>query len=180
MSETATVNQTTLKIVKDDLTAMDVEAFVFYANKELELGSGYGNAIATRGGPDIKEELEKLKPAEPQSAVVTGAGRLKAKHIIHAVGPVFREENTEEKLEKTIVNTIKAAREKGINQLAFPIMGAGFYGINYDTAIKIMFDTIKRQLNENTTLKEIIFCGNDNREYRLLKQQFDIFNKREN
>ncbi len=166
MSVNIKINQTTLRLIKDDLTALDVEAFVFYARSDLVLGSGYGTEISIRGGPSIKAELNKIGSAEQLESVITSAGELKTKHIIHAVGPAFQEEDIENKLSTTIENVLKCADSNGITQLAFPLMGIGFYGILMDSCIKIMTDSISKYLSENIGLKEVIICANDNREYR--------------
>ena len=174
MSEEIKINGTKISIVKDDLTMMDVKALVFYAKKDLNLGSGYGNAISTRGGPSIKKELEEMDKPDVTEAVVSKAGNLKAEYIIHAVGPVFQEENIKNKLERTLENTLKTADKNKIKDIAFPIMGAGFYGVPPKDAIKIMFETTKKYLSNATSIEKITFCGNDNREYRLLMSEIEI------
>lgn len=174
MPETINISGAIISIVKDDLTMMDVEALVFYAKSDLSLGSGYGNAISTRGGPSIKKELEEVKKPKVTEAVITNAGHLNAKYIIHAVGPAFQEENTNQKLEKTIENIYKVAKEAKIENLAFPIVGSGFYGIPPEDSIKIMFETTKREISNGTTLKKITFCGNDNRELKLLTSKIEL------
>jgi O-acetyl-ADP-ribose deacetylase (regulator of RNase III) len=163
------VKNSTIKLVKDDLTAMEVEAFVFYAQSDLKLGSGYGNAIAMRGGASIQEELDKLGAQEVGSAVVTAAGKLKAKHIVHAVGPKFQEPDTESKLRLTIQNALKQAEAKGIKQLAMPPMGTGFYGVPLDQSAQITTEEIKKYLEGDTQLAEVVICANDNRELKPLQ-----------
>jgi O-acetyl-ADP-ribose deacetylase (regulator of RNase III) len=160
------VKNSTIRLVKDDLTAMEVEAFVFYAQENLKLGSGYGNAIAMRGGASIQEELDKLGAQEVGSAVVTAAGKLKAKHIVHAVGPKFQEPDTESKLRRTIQSALKQAEAKGIKQLALPPMGAGFYGVPLDQSAQITTEEIKKYLEGDTQLTEVVICANDNRELK--------------
>ncbi len=160
------VNRSTLRLVKDDITAMDVEAFVFYARADLELGSGYGNAISMRGGASIQKELKEAGALEVGQAIVTDAGKLKAKHIVHAVGPVFQEKDTEGKLRTAIINALKRAEEKGIKQMAFPAMGAGFYGVPLDLSARITLGTIKEYLEGETKLKEVVVALNDSREYK--------------
>ena len=154
------VNRSTLRLVKDDITAMDVEAFVFFARADLELGSGYGNAISMRGGPTIQKELKEVGSLDVGQAVVTEAGKLKAKHIVHAVGPTFQEKDTEGKLRTAIINALKRAEEKGIEQIAFPAMGAGFYGIPLDLSARITLGTIKEYLEGETELKEVVIALN--------------------
>jgi len=166
MSDNIKVNQCTVRLIIDDLTALNVEAFVFYARSDLTLGAGFGNAISMRGGPTIREELERIGFAEASETVITAAGELKAKYIIHAVGPAFQEEDAENKLRITMENVLKCADENGISQLAFPAMGTGFYCIPLGSCSKVMIESIKKYLSGKTGLSEIIICANDNREYR--------------
>jgi O-acetyl-ADP-ribose deacetylase (regulator of RNase III) len=161
-----TVKQSVLRCVKGDITQMEVEAFVFYARPDLKLGTGFGNAIAMRGGPGIQQELDQLGRAETGEVVVTGAGRMKAKNILHAVGPRFQEPRLEEKLQTTIQNALRVADQKGIRQIAFPPMGAGFWGVPLDASVAITVDTIQEYLQNETQIREVVLCANDNREYR--------------
>lgn len=175
MSINFQINQTTLELIKGDLTALEIEAFVFYAREDLVLGAGFGNAISTRGGPTIKAELEKIGKVEPFDAVVSLAGNLSAKFIIHAAGPKFQEENFTAKLKTTMENIFKKANEKGISEIAFPLMGAGFYGIPFDTCIQFMLETINNHLQGNTGLKKVILCANDNRELRMFESNLNKY-----
>jgi O-acetyl-ADP-ribose deacetylase (regulator of RNase III) len=161
-----TVNKSVLRLVRADITTLEVEAIVFYARPNLALGSGFGNAIARRGGPSIKKELDQIGGIEVTDAVVTSAGNMKAKHIVHAAGPAFQEENLEEKLRATILNALKRAEEKGIRQIALPPMGTGFYGISLSVCSEVMVTTITEYLSNNTGFREVIICANDMREYK--------------
>lgn len=151
---------------KGDLTAMDIESIVFYARHDLILGSGFGSAIALRGGPSIQEELKTLGTIGTGEAVVTKAGELKSKYIIHAVGPRFQEADIEAKLRTTISNSLKAADEKQISSIAFPPMGTGFYGIPLDLCARIMIEVINKHLSGATSLQEVVICVMDNRELK--------------
>jgi len=173
MADIVKINRTYIKLVKDDLTAMDVEAFVFYARTDLKLGSGYGNAISTRGGPEIKKELDGIGQIEPLSAVRSGAGNLLARHIIHAAGPAFQEKDTESKLKTTIYNALKCADENNIKQIALPLMGGGFYGIEINKCMGIMYDALGNFAANSTGIEEIIIVANDPREYSLFKKHFE-------
>lgn len=168
------IKNTILKVYKDDLTTLGTEAIVFYARNDLQLGSGFGNAIAVRGGPSIQEELKQHSPKSTGDVVVTGAGQLKAKYIIHAVGPKFQEDEIEEKLKETIKNTLQVADDKGITKIAFPPMGAGFYGIPLDTCANIMINVISNYLIGNTSIKEVLVCVMDNKEYNAFQKYLDV------
>lgn len=172
MPEEKKIGNSSLKLIQDDITLLDVEAFVFYARPDLQLGSGYGNAISMRGGPTIQTELNELGQAEVTKVVTTAAGKLKAKQIFHAVGPAFQEEDVEEKLRTTIKNALRLADETGVSQLAFPAMGVGFYGIPLEESGEITLGVIKDYLQGKTKLKEVIVCLNDSREYKPFQAQF--------
>ncbi|MGD8921759.1 MAG: macro domain-containing protein, partial [Candidatus Zixiibacteriota bacterium] len=103
MSDSITINSRTLRVFVDDITMLDVDAFVFYARPELTLGAGFGTAISVRGGPSIQEELNGKGPLGVTEVITTAAGDLKADFIIHAVGPAFMEEGTEGKLRTTVL-----------------------------------------------------------------------------
>jgi O-acetyl-ADP-ribose deacetylase len=169
MSDVLTVQNSTIQLVKDDITMLDIEAFVFYARNDLELGTGFGAAISVRGGPTIQKTLKELAPLDTTLAVVTPAGELKAEHIVHAVGPKFQEPDIEDKLRATIRNSLKAAQDKGIKALALPPMGAGFYGVPLPTSAEITVSTIKEFLANGATLKEVIICVSDNREMEAMQ-----------
>ena len=165
VSQGTRVNQTMIQLIKDDITDLEVDAFVFYAQSDLALGSGFGTAISVRGGPAIQQELEELAPVATGDAVVSSAANLKASHIIHAVGPKFQEEDTESKLRHTVVNSLKRAEEKGVRSLAFPAMGAGFYGVPPELCAKVMLDEITKFLQGSSVIKEIVICVLDTRQY---------------
>lgn len=162
----AKINGTTVRLVKGDITDMEVEAFVFYASEDLKLGTGYGNAIASRAGPSVQRALDEVGGAKTTDVVVTGAGEMKAQHILHAVGPRFMEQDTEAKLRTTIANCFAAAEERGIEQLALPPMGAGFYGLPLDRCAELMVEAVKSYCQGKPALREIVLCALDNREYK--------------
>lgn len=175
MSETVEINNRLIRLEKADVTDFSIEAFVFYANSNLELGAGYGNAISMRGGPAIKKELSELDAIEVGQAVVSSAGEMKADYIIHAVGPKFQEADTEKKLKTTISNALKAAESKGIKRIAFPPMGAGFYGIPLQVCARIMLETFKDYLGKDSLLEEIVICAIDAREYKPFESAMKSF-----
>ena len=142
------INDTTFRLEKGDLTAMDIEAIVFYASSDLKLGAGFGSAIAARGGVTIQEELNPFGTISTGEAVVTGAGELNTNYIIHAVGPRFQETDTEGKLQKTMESALRAAKDKGIRKIAFPPMGTGFYGVSLDMCARVMQEVIKQYLTK--------------------------------
>ena len=157
-----------------DLTIMDIEAIVFYAQHDLQLGSGFGSAIVMRGGSAIQEELKTYGTISTGEAVITSAGELKSKYIIHAVGPRFRENDIKEKLITTMQSVLKIAEEKQIREICFPPMGTGFYGIPLELSAHVMFDVLKKHLAGNTVLEKVVICLIDQREYKAFKEVLEL------
>ena len=98
ISEGTRVNRSVVRLIKGDITDLEVDAFVFCAQGDLAIGTGFGTAISVRGGPTIQQELLGSGPVATGEAVVSAAGDLKANFIIHAVGPKFQEKDIEGKL----------------------------------------------------------------------------------
>jgi O-acetyl-ADP-ribose deacetylase (regulator of RNase III) len=165
------INNKSIRLVKADITDLEVEAFVFYAAHDLKLGTGWGGAISVRGGPSIQKELDEIGKLETCQSVVTGAGELKASCIVHSVGPRFQEKDEERKLGETMRSALKVAEEKGVKQLAFPPMGCGFYGIPLDVSARVMFEALGEYLKGQTGLEEVVVCVNDTREMAPFEQQ---------
>ena len=172
MPEQKKIQNCNLRLIQQDITDFEVEAIVFYARPNLELGSGFGSAITRRGGQSIKKELDAIGSLAVTDAVITTGGSLKAGHIVHAVGPAFQEEKIEEKLRTTILTSLKRAAEKGIRRIAFPPMGTGFYGIPLAVSRDIMMRAFEEYLSQGGSMEEIVVCANDAREYRAFQGAF--------
>jgi len=163
---------TIIRLVKDDLTAMDVDAFVFYAREDLELGSGYGSAIQQRSGVAVKKELDNIGSIAVGEAVITGAGALKARHIIHACGPKFHEPDLEDKLRRTVRSTLRIAADEGVKTLAIPPMGTGFYGVPMALSIRVMLEEVRSFIEGETPFEQVIVCANDKRDFDTVEKLF--------
>jgi O-acetyl-ADP-ribose deacetylase (regulator of RNase III) len=171
MLDELTVNDATIRLTTGFIIDLNVDAIVYYARTDLVLGSGYGGAIAAKGGPKIQEELKKIGGINTTEAVVTSGGNLKARYIIHAVGPRFQEENLEDELRNTTLNALRRAEENKIQSLALPAMGAGFYGIPLDVCARVTLEAVKKYLENSKSLREVIFCLRDSREYKPFQEQ---------
>ncbi len=150
-----TIGNTVVRLSRMDITMLEVDAFVFYAQHDLALGAGFGGMIAVRGGASIQKELDEMAPVGDLEAVVSAAGKLNADYIIHVVGPRFREEEIEPKLLTTMENCLLRAEEKGIRTLAFPAMGAGYYGIPAPVSASVMLQALRAHLSGETGLEEV-------------------------
>ncbi len=170
MADEVRVNGKRIWLTTGDITDLEIESFVYYARPDLVLGSGFGGAISVRGGPKIQEELKKLAPVATGEAVVSSGGNLKAKYIIHAVGPRFQEEDMEGKLRQTTLNALRRAEEKGIRRVALPAMGAGFYGVPLEICAGVTLGAVKGYLEGKAGIEEVVFCLRESREYKIFQE----------
>lgn len=147
-----------LRIVEGDITLLDVEGVVNAANKHLQLGGGVAGAIRARGGPAIQEECDRLAPIEVGEAVITTGGNLKAKYVIHAVGPVNGEGDEEAKLVRATLSSLRIAAARKIQTLAFPAISTGIYGFPLQECSQIMLRISLDFLGKNDYPREVVFC----------------------
>jgi O-acetyl-ADP-ribose deacetylase (regulator of RNase III) len=154
----------TLSLAGGDITEHEVEAFVFDITKDAKLGSGYGGAIQQRGGVAIQKELDGIGKVPTGEAVVTQAGLLRAKWIIHTNGPKFREEDEEGKLRRATRSVLERAEEHGIKVLAIPPLGTGLYQVPVDLCARVMVDEIALHLSNGSALEEVRIVAPDPRD----------------
>lgn len=146
-------------LLRGDITEMETDAIVNAANAGLILGAGVAGAIRTKGGPEIQEECLRIGGTHVGGAVVTTGGRLKARYVIHAVGPRWGEGDEERKLRDATLNSLRRATEKGLQSVAFPAISTGIFGFPKDLCAKIMMETVVRFLaEEETSLEKVVFC----------------------
>ena len=162
-----------IRLVLGDITGLDVEAFVYDITTDAKLGSGYGSAIALRGGLSIQKQLDTIGRALTTEAVVTVAGGLKAKHIIHVNGPKFHEPDTEGKLRQSVLSVLAKAEEIGVKRLAFPPIGTGLYQVPLDLCARVLLETVEAHLRGTSCLEEVLFVALDTREYKPFQAQIE-------
>jgi len=162
-----TVNNSDIKLKQGDITVMEVDAIVNAANAQLILGGGVAGAIRKKGGPTIQEECNKIGGTFVGGAVITTGGNLKAKHVIHAVGPRMGEGQEEEKLKNATLNSLKLMDERGLTSIAFPAISTGIFGYPIHKCAKIMISTTKEYLESDTQIKEVIFCLYSSSDYEV-------------
>ncbi len=149
-----------LEIVQGDITEQNTEAIVNAANEALIPGGGVDGAIHRKGGPKILEELRaKYKGCPTGQAVITGAGNLKAKYVIHAVGPIYKngKRGEPELLANAYKNSLLKALEYNINSISFPALSTGAYGYPLEEAAKIALKTVINFLKEYQKPKLVRF-----------------------
>ncbi|MCK4648934.1 macro domain-containing protein [bacterium] len=159
------VGKTIIRLYRGDITELDTEAIVNAANASLILGGGVAGAIRRKGGPSIQEECNKIGGMMVGEAVITSAGNLKAKYVIHAVGPRYGEGNEDEKLKNATLNALKRAQEKKMRSIALPAISTGIFDFPLNRAAKIMVKTVKNFLAIPSSLKLIVFALFDKEAY---------------
>lgn len=152
------VKNSTISLVQRDITELDTDAIVNAANTQLILGSGVAGAIRRKGGPKIQQECNNIGGTFVGGAVITSGGDLKAKHVIHAVGPRMGEGNEDIKLQNATLNSLKLMDENNLKSIAFPAISTGVFGYPIDRCAEIMIKTAKEYLQGETQIKEVIFC----------------------
>ncbi len=160
-----------LELLQGDITEMTTEAIVNAANAQLILGAGVAGAIRKKGGPKIQEECYKKAPTFVGGAVITTAGNLKAKYVIHAVGPRMGEGNEDEKLKNATLNSLKLADGNAVKSISFPAVSTGVFGFPLERCAEIMLATTIDYLKGRTRLEKVAFCLFDHRAYEIFADQ---------
>lgn len=164
--------RTKLSIINGDITLMETDAIVNAANSSLLGGGGVDGAIHRAAGNKLIEECRALGGCPTGEAKITSGYNLKAKYVIHTVGPVWRGGNNNEAgmLSNCYKNSLKAALAKGIKTIAFPSISTGAYGFPLEKGAQTAINSVKEFLYENDSFDEIIFvCFGQN--------AFDIYNR---
>ncbi|MDH5754951.1 MAG: O-acetyl-ADP-ribose deacetylase [Candidatus Bathyarchaeota archaeon] len=152
-------------LVQGDITDMDIDAIVNAANPALMEGGGVSGAIHRKGGPKILEECKRIRTTEwpdglpTGKAVITSGGNLKARRVIHTVGPVWRggTRSEPELLAEAYRNSLKLAVSKRLKTIAFPSISTGAYRYPIEKASRIALITVKKFLEEEDKLEKVVF-----------------------
>jgi O-acetyl-ADP-ribose deacetylase (regulator of RNase III) len=152
------IKNSKISLVQGDITELKTDVIVNAANAQLLLGGGVAGAIRKKGGPTIQEECDKIGGTFVGGAVITFGGNLKAKYVIHAVGPRMGEGDEDEKLRNATLNSLKLMDQNKLQSIAFPAISTGIFGFPIDRCANIMISTVKDYLRADTQIKEVIFC----------------------
>jgi len=146
-----------IRIMEGDLTEMEVDAIVNAANNDLKLGAGVAGAIRKKGGPSIQEECDRIGTINVGGAAITGAGNLKAKHVIHAASMSLGGKTTEPNLRSSVKESLALAKKNGLKSIAFPAIGTGIAGFPLDRCARVMTEEAKQHLEAGSSLEEVYF-----------------------
>jgi O-acetyl-ADP-ribose deacetylase (regulator of RNase III) len=167
----ANVNNRTIEVIEADITDMETDAIVNAANTQLVLGGGVAGAIRKKGGPKIQQECDKIGGTFVGGAVITNAGNLKAKYVIHAVGPRKGEGNEDEKLKNATLNSLKLADENKLKSISFPAISTGIYGFPIQRCAEIMLKNTIEYLSDKTQIEKVLFCLFSKDDYNVFEEE---------
>jgi O-acetyl-ADP-ribose deacetylase (regulator of RNase III) len=165
----------TVRLVQGDITERDTDAIVNAANSYLQHGGGVAGAIVRKGGQIIQEESDRIGFTPVGHAVLTSAGSLPAKFVIHAVGPRLGEGDEENKLKNAVLHSLLLASQKGLRSISMPAISSGIFGFPKDRCAKILVGESLAFLEEQTgsSLQSIEFCIYDNLTLSFFKREFE-------
>jgi len=160
-----------LKLLRGDITTLACDAIVNAANSALQLGAGVAGAIRTKGGPAIQQECNRIGGCPVGDAVITGAGELPSRYVIHAVGPRMGEGDEDAKLAGAARAALQRAYEKGLRSIALPAISTGIFGFPLARAADILMQAAIDHLQAETSLEEVIFCLFSEEDYATFEQK---------
>jgi len=164
---TYTINGVTLALMQGDIVKVQVDAIVNAANSGLAGGGGVDGAIHRAGGPSIMDECRKIGGCPTGSAVATAAGRLPARYVFHAVGPIYSGSGNDERLLASAYQScLDLAEQYALQSIAFPSLSTGTYGYPLDLASPIALRTIVQHIQKPTNLKEVLMVLFGDRAYQ--------------
>ena len=157
------INQTALELIEGDITALDTDCIVNAANERLAHGGGVAGVISRRGGPAIQREsdewVRRHGPVPTGSAAITSGGDLKARYVIHAVGPVYDgTSRSADLLASAVRSALRLADEHGLKSVAMPAISTGIFGYPMEEAAEVMLRAAIEYLAGETGLERVIFC----------------------
>jgi O-acetyl-ADP-ribose deacetylase (regulator of RNase III) len=167
--------KTSIRIVQGDITNQDVDAVVNAANSSLLGGGGVDGAIHRAGGPRILEECREIRRTRYQDglptgdAVITTGGNLRARHVIHTVGPVWAGGGygEEKELAKAYRSSLRVAEENGLRSVAFPSISTGAYGYPKEEAATVAVKAVGDYLRGGSNIEEVVFVLYGPQDYSL-------------
>ncbi|HEY76986.1 MAG TPA: macro domain-containing protein [Thermoflexia bacterium] len=172
------INRTVLELVQGDITELDTDAIVNAANERLAHGGGVAGVISRKGGPAIQREsdewVRRHGPVPTGSAAITSGGNLKARYVIHAVGPVYDgTPRSAELLASAVRSALRMADEHNLKSIALPAISTGIFGYPMEEAAEVMLRTAIEYLEGETGLERVLFCLYGESAYRVFEETLE-------
>jgi O-acetyl-ADP-ribose deacetylase len=168
---TVTMDRTLLELVQGDITDQEVDAIVNPANEQLQLGAGVAGAIRAKGGASIQEECDRIGGTPVGTAVMTGAGNLPVKQVIHAVGPRKGDDDEDRLLASAVRAALALADRRGMRSIALPAISTGNFGFPLGRAARILLTEIHRYLQGGTKLERVVICLWDDEAFEVFRRE---------
>jgi len=174
------INKTKLSLKQGDITKQETDAIVNAANSSLMGGGGVDGAIHRAGGPTILEECKRIRtqlghPLPTGQAVITSGGNLKARYVIHTVGPVWRGGNAREAelLASAYQESLKLAVQHNLTTVSLPSISTGAYGYPVEEASRVALQAVIDFLKENSSLREVVFILYDSHTHEVYRRSLE-------
>ena len=169
------IGNSSIELIVQDITDLEVDAIVNPANCFLRLGGGVAGAIRRKGGESIQRECDAIGKINVGEAVITTAGKLNAEYVIHAVGPRMGEGDEDSKLLNATLNSLDLAVEKKFKIISFPAISTGIFGYPMERCANVMLTTTAGYLKNNPVGLKVIFCLYDSDAYEIFRGVMESF-----
>ena len=160
-----------IEVHHGDITQLELDALVNAANNRLWMGGGVAGALKRAGGQEIEDEAVRKEPISTGEAIATGAGKLKAKYIIHAAVMGQDLKTDADKIRQATRNSLLRADELGIKSIAFPALGTGVGGFPLKECARIMINEVRWHSTKKTALEKAVFAMYSESAYQVFKQE---------
>jgi O-acetyl-ADP-ribose deacetylase (regulator of RNase III) len=171
---TQTIGNVKLDLRVGNIAMSDTDAVVNAANEYLNLGAGVSGAIRELGGDMIQKELNEIGFCAVGSAVVTTGGRLKAKYVIHAVGPMYGEGDEATKLRSAVQTALKLADDRSLKSITLPAIGAGFFHYPIEECANVIVGAIRDTAPSLKNLNHVTICLKSDTRYKVFEKALAV------
>ena len=165
-------------LTQGDITEFDADAIVNAANNDLQLGGGVAGAIRRKGGESIQRECDEIGSIPLGGAAITGGGKLKARHVIHAASMQLGGMTSAKNLRSSTAHSLRIAAEKKLKSIAFPAVGTGIAGFPMRDCAEIMLEEAVKHLKGGSSLEKVCFVLFDRPSLREFEEVWEELKKR--